>query len=215
MEPNRRNMDRSIRSGVVSAVVIGLVGAALAGPARAHEAHGHPAKLHEGTCAALGGVAFSLIGVGGTVDLDGSPVAATESVNPDRAFEVLRSETPLDASLDDLLAVPHALMVYESDEDLTAIACGDLGGNRLGDELAVGLAGVGESGHTGIALFEGDGDTTTARIFLGDDLAAIGGSGSDDDHSHEEDENHDDDEDHDDDHDEDHDDDEATPEVGA
>jgi hypothetical protein len=154
-----------------AAVGLFAVALAVAAPAAAHEAHGHPAKLHEGTCVDLGGVAFSLTGVGAEVDLEGTPVAPGEAVNPDRSSEVLRSETALDASLDDLLAVPHALMVYESDEDLSAIACGDLGGNRLGDELAVWLGGIGEEGHAGIALFAGAGDTTTARIFLGEALS--------------------------------------------
>ena len=165
-----------------AAVGLFTVALAVAAPATAHEAHGHPAKLHEGTCAELGGVVFSLTGVGGEVDPEGTPAAPGEAVNPDRAYEVLRSETLLDASLDDLLAVPHALMVYESDEDLSAITCGDLGGNRLGDELAVGLAAVGDSSHAGIALFEGEGETTTARIFLGDALASPESGGSTDHH---------------------------------
>ncbi len=169
------------RAGALLAVAT-MVGAALAAPAAAHEADGHPAKLHEGTCDELGGVAFGLNGVGAEVDLEGTPVAAGEAVNPDRAYQVMRSETALDASLDDLLAAPLALMVYESDEDLSAISCGDLGGNRLGDELAVGLGELGMSGHTGIALFEEEGGTTTVRIFLGHALSPIGASGSASDH---------------------------------
>ena len=57
--------------------------AAVGGTALAHEEHGHPARIHEGSCEALGPVAFRLNGVGGSVDLDNAPVATPTAVNPD------------------------------------------------------------------------------------------------------------------------------------
>lgn len=153
-----------------------LLGATLALPVAAHEADGHPARLHAGTCEELGRVAYSLNGVGAEVDLAGEPVDPGEAVNDDRADLMARSETELDAALDDLLEAPHALVIYESDEDLTVVSCGNLGGSRVGDELAVGLAAPGGSGQTGIALLEGEGGATRVRIFLGDaDAEGTGG----------------------------------------
>ena len=64
--------------------------AGAAGPPRRHRPHvahaadGHPAKIHEGTCEALGRVAFPLTGVGATVGLEQTPIATPAPVNPKR-----------------------------------------------------------------------------------------------------------------------------------
>ncbi len=167
-----------------AAAVLGLAGAcsAVAVPAaHAHEAHGHPAKLHAGSCADLGRVVASFNGVGGEVDVDGNPVPPTEAVNPQSAYQVMRSETETGLSLDDLLAAPHALMIYESDEDLTGIACGNVGGARFGDELAVGLGEINRPGHVGIALFEDDDDGLDVTIYVGHALSPVSAGGAIDD----------------------------------
>src|SRR5215218_4237508 len=78
--------------------------AAVAGPALAHEEHGHPTRIHEGSCEALGPVAFRLNGVGGSVDLDKAPVATPTAVNPDASYQVMISETTIDGTIEDLLA---------------------------------------------------------------------------------------------------------------
>ena len=44
-------------AGAYVAAVVMLAGS---GSTLAHEAHGHPARIHEGTCEALGPVAFRL-----------------------------------------------------------------------------------------------------------------------------------------------------------
>jgi len=175
-----------IRAVAPAAALVGALAVLAAGTALAHTEHGHPAKIHAGSCEDLGAVAFALNGVGGTVDVDGKPVEQAEAVNPDTAYQVLRSETELDATIDDVLAAPHALMVYASDEDMSAISCGNLGGARIGDELAVGLAAVGAGGHSGIALFEDSADapgTVTVTVYIGHALEPAGGhSGMDDGH---------------------------------
>ena len=68
--------------------------------------------------------------------------------------------------------------IYESDEAMDdEIACGTIGGALTaqmagmvmpGDELAIGLAEVNDSGHSGIAFFAADGPKSTLRIFLMD-----------------------------------------------
>lgn len=169
-------IDQFVRAGAVLGLAATLVVAA-APAGDAHEAHGHPAKLHEGSCADLGRVVATFNGVGGEVDLAGNPVAQAEAVNPDSAYQVMRSETESDLSLDDILAAPHALMVYESDEDLTGIACGNLGGARLGDELAVGLAEINTPGHVGLALFEADDAGLDVTIYVGHALSPVSAGG--------------------------------------
>src|SRR5829696_7071921 len=90
------------------------------GATLAHEAHGHPARIHEGSCEALGAVAFRLNGVGGSVDVEGAPIATPTAVNDPAAPEVVLSETAIDAPLETLLGADYAIMVYESDEEMSA-----------------------------------------------------------------------------------------------
>ena len=166
-------------------------------PALAHEEHGHPARIHEGSCQELGPVAFRLNGVGGSVDLDNAPVATPMAVNSDSAYQVMVSETTIDGTIEDLLAVEHAVMIYESDEAMDAIACGNVGGALNGETLVTGLAEAGVPGHIGFALFRPEGDQTDVLVILGHGLAPISASGAQaaDGHADEDDVMHDDEED--------------------
>ena len=155
------------------------------GSALAHEEHGHPTRIHEGTCEELGPVAFRLNGVGGSVDLDNAPVATPTAVNSDAAYQMLTSETMIDGTIEELLAGDHAVMIYESDEVMDAIACGNVGGALNGNRLVTGLAEVGMPGHIGFALFRSQGDQTDVLVILGHGLAPISASGADaDDEDH-------------------------------
>jgi hypothetical protein len=149
-----------------------------AGTASAHAADGHPAKIHEGTCKALGPVAFSLTGVGASVDLDDNPIATPQPVNEDAAFEVATSQTTIDTSFDDLLASDHAIMLYEDDDGMAAIACGNLGGAMMGDTLVVGLGESGMPGHVGFALLTPNGDKTDVTLLVGENLDPLSASGA-------------------------------------
>lgn len=160
-------------------------GMAGAGTASAHAADGHPAKIHEGTCQALGPVAFSLTGVGATVDLEENPIATPQPVNEEAAIEVATSQTTIDSSLDELLAGEHAIMVYEDDEGMAAIACGNLGGAMMGNTLVVGLGEAGMPGHAGFALLAPNGDRTDVTILLGEDLAPLSAAAAEG-HQHDE-----------------------------
>ena len=156
-----------------------LVIAMLTGPgsALAHEEHGHPARIHEGSCQELGPVAFRLNGVGGSVDVDNAPVATPTAVNADSAYQVMVSETTIDGTIDDLLAGEHVVMIYESDEAMDAIACGNIGGALNGETLVTGLAEAGVPGHMGFALFRPEGDQTDVLVIFGHGLAPISASG--------------------------------------
>ena len=166
------------------AVALGVI-AAVAGPALAHEEHGHPTRIHEGSCQALGPVAFRLNGVGGSVDLDNLPIATPTAVNSDAAYQMLISETTIDGTIEDLLAGEHAVTIYESDEVMDAIACGTVGGALSGDTLVTGLAEVGVPGHIGFAFFRSEGDQTLVLVVLGHGLAPVSaaGAGAGEDHA--------------------------------
>jgi hypothetical protein len=157
---------------VVSALLAGL------SPVLAHEEHGHPARIHEGSCQELGPVAFSLNGVGGSVDVNNAPVATPTAVNADLAYQVMISETTIDGTIEDLLAGEHAVLIYESDEAMDAIACGNVGGALNGETLVTGLAEAGVPGHIGFALFRPEGDQTDVLVILGHGLAPISVSGA-------------------------------------
>ena len=177
------------------AVALGVV-ALGAGSVLAHEEHGHPTRIHEGTCEALGPVAFRLNGVGGSVDVDNAPVATPTAVNSDSAYQVLISETTIDGTIEDLLTGDHVVMIYESDEAMDALACGNVGGALSGDSLVTGLAEAGVPGHIGFALFRSEGNQTTVLMILGHGLApvsALGAAGEN--HADEDDTAHDDTED--------------------
>jgi hypothetical protein len=152
--------------------------AAIAGPVLAHEEHGHPTRIHDGSCEALGPVAFRLNGVGGSVDQDNVPVGTPTAVNPDTTYQMLISETTIDGTIEDLLASEHAVMIYESDEAMDAIACGNVGGALSGNTLVTGLAEVGVPGHIGFALFRSEGDQTVVLVALGHGLAPVSASGA-------------------------------------
>jgi hypothetical protein len=146
--------------------------------ALAHEEHGHPARIHEGSCQELGPVAFRLNGVGGSVDVDNAPVATPVAVNTDSAYQVMVSETTIDGTIEDLLAGEHAVMIYESDEAMDAIACGTVGGALKGETLVTGLAEAGVPGHIGFALFRPEGDQTDVLVIIGHGLAPVSASGA-------------------------------------
>lgn len=145
--------------------------------ALAHEAHGHPARIHSGTCENLGGVAFRLNGVGGEVDAEGAPVATPVAENPKGAYQVMLSETMIDGSVADLLQGEHAVMIYESDEEMQAIACGNLGGASLDGTLVTGLAEARIPGHLGFAVFAPEGDKTLVTVMIGHGMAPVSASG--------------------------------------
>src|SRR5215217_4882876 len=189
----RRARGRWWAVGSYLGVVVALAGA---GSALAHEAHGHPARIHEGTCEALGPVAFRLNGVGGSVDQDGVPIATPTAVNIPAAHEVVLSETLIDASVADFLTSEHAVMVYESDEEMTAITCGNVGGVMLDHTLVTALAESGVPGHLGFALFRPEGEGTVVSLYLAHGLAELSAASSgadtqaEDDHAYEDKDDH-------------------------
>jgi hypothetical protein len=168
-----------------SAALAGMMSLAMIGDASAHAEHGHPARIHNGTCESLQGVAYRLNGVGGSVDAEGAPVATPTAVNPETAYQVMTSDTVIDATIDDLLNGDHAIMIYESDEAMDAIACGNVGGAMTGDQLIVGLGEARIPGHLGFALFTPDGDQTDVTVIIGHAMAPVSASGVVDDHDHE------------------------------
>jgi len=170
-------------------VVSGLTVSADSRGTSAHgDASAHPAHIHAGTCVTLGDVVFPLSNVGGEMmDAAGTPVAMKET-GPTTAIPVGVSVTTVAADLNTIIAGGHAINIHESAENIgNYIACGDIGGNVMGSDLAIGLGELNDSGYSGAAWLHDNGDgTTTVSVFLteshgeegpaqGDATAAAGG----------------------------------------
>jgi hypothetical protein len=118
----------------------------------------HPSHIHAGSCA----------------ELDPAPEFPLNDVvvtEPGGAVEV--ATTTVNTTIDVLLADPHAIVVHSSAEDMaTYIACGDLAGPVVDGQLIVGLYGLNDSNHDGIAVLEAieDGGTvvTVYLLYTGD-----------------------------------------------
>ena len=130
----------------------------------------HPAHIHTGTCAELDpNPAFPLNSVSlprGDNDevVNAGDLRGTLSVQP-----VETSESQAGISLEDLLSSEsYAINVHESAENIqNYIACGDIGGFVVEGKLSISLQSQNNSGRSGIAILEEDGDNVNVTILLG------------------------------------------------
>ncbi|MEA2528302.1 MAG: hypothetical protein QOF73_5529 [Thermomicrobiales bacterium] len=149
-------------------VVTGLVVGYGARGTSAHEGDEHPAHIHSGTCATLGDVVYPLSNVGTpTTDASGTPIA-TMSMGAATGIPVDVSITVVPADLNTIVSGEHTINIHESAENIgNYIACGDIGGEMLGSDLAIGLGELNDSGYSGVAWLHDNGDgSTTVSVFL-------------------------------------------------
>ncbi|MGH2562289.1 MAG: SH3 domain-containing protein [Thermomicrobiales bacterium] len=132
-----------------------------------------PAIISAGTCDQLDtAITYDLFEIvpGGQADEDASDTTGAATGIP-----VSQSTTTVRVGLGDLLTTPHAVVIRASADDDTPIVCGDIGGVRVGDDLAVGLRDVSGSGYGGIAWLRGQDGSTLAYVFL---APGLGGAAS-------------------------------------
>lgn len=173
---------------LIATMVVGSVGpGSLTAQAQDEEDEPHPAHIHDGSCANLGGIAFPLndvtydgmttgnMAMGGTPTADSSmstPMAMGETVGSASAVPLETSVTLVDVPLAQIADGQHAINVHLSAEEIdTYIACGDIGGQMLGDMLVIGLGELNDSEVVGIAVLEGMGNQTQVGLFLMDQEA--------------------------------------------
>jgi hypothetical protein len=122
---------------------------------------GHPAHIHSGTCDTLGDVVYPLNAVAGSAPASNGAIPVELSV------------TRVEASLQEILATPHAINVHESTENIgNYIACGNVAGAPSGQDLFIGLGELNNSGQSGIAWLHDNGDgSTTVSVFLAEGLS--------------------------------------------
>jgi hypothetical protein len=127
-----------------------------------------PALISTGTCENLDPVeTYDLFDVvpGGTTDDE-----EAETVGAATGIPVSQSVTTVRVSLGDLLTTPHAIVLQAGEDDDTPIVCGDIGGLRVGDDLAIGLRDISSSGYGGIAWLRGQNGSTLTYVFVAPSL---------------------------------------------
>ena len=122
------------------------------------------AEIIQGACDnADGTTVFELLEVSDADGVVGVPPAAL----------VARSVTTVRSPLDDLIGERHSIAVRVSATDPTLVACGEIGGIRDGDELAVGLRERNDSGFSGISVIRGADESSLVYLYLGRGLSTI------------------------------------------
>ena len=112
----------------------------------------HPSHIHAGDCSMPGEVVVPLSDVG---------VVGNDAQGAEAHTHVDIGRSTVDLALADILAADHSIMVHQSADDGTAIACGSIGGHDVDGSFLVGISPVGDSGYAGIAWLTDNGDGTT------------------------------------------------------
>ena len=181
----RTDMNIARRIAVVAGTV--LLGLSTMAPVAAHGGTQHPVTINAGSCRALDEIVLPLGDAGDQLPVDGEP-AASDPVGAETAVQVDGSITSVQLPLADLIAGDYAVVVHASADEIdSGVACGDVGGRMVGENLLpIGLAQVDESGTSGIAVLEDNGDgTTRVSVFVTKESAG-------DDHDHDDDNGNDD-----------------------
>jgi hypothetical protein len=133
----------------------------------------HPGHIHSGTCDELGDVVFPLEdatsgGMGMGTPMAGMDMGAMATPGAGMGGGTYRSVTEVEAALDDILAAEHAINFHESAENIeNYVACGDLTGTPEDGMLEIELEELNDSGISGQAMLEDNGDgTTTVTVEL-------------------------------------------------
>jgi len=151
-------MKWSVLRSVLVVALLALVPVLTAGGATAQEpvAASHPSHVHAGSCAELDpNPAYPL-----------NDVAAVTPGADASAIEV--GTTTIAVTLTDLLASPYAINVHASAAEIaTYIACGDIAGPVVDDQLIIPLREQNESGYSGLAVLASVDAGTSITVYLG------------------------------------------------
>lgn len=131
----------------------------------------HPAHIHNGTCDDLDpNPAQPLNDITPYVNEDDDDEDANNPQGTLTAPMMLRSETDVEMSLDDILSESHAINIHESADNIqNYIACGDIGGivvDEDGGTLPIAISPLNDSGIYGVAFLTDDGDNTNVKVWL-------------------------------------------------
>lgn len=164
----------TLRNIAVAGLVAGSFGMAGAGVALAQDeepAASHPIHIHVGTCEELDPNPLApLDNMVPRINEDAEDESANQPLGVLTAPNVLiTGSEEIDVAWEDMLAESHAINVHLSDEDVqTYIACGDIGGVVVDDQMIVALQPLNDSGYMGLAIFhqDGDGNVDVPSVYL-------------------------------------------------
>ncbi|MDQ3043551.1 MAG: plastocyanin/azurin family copper-binding protein [Chloroflexota bacterium] len=117
------------------------------------------ARVHAGTCAALGDDLPSIEATTHTA------TTAERTIGAQSAVSIEATTVTLESPLAELIAGDYAIDVYADESPRSGSVCGDIGGLIVDDELVVGLRQRGGSTNAGIALLRGDGERTEITVY--------------------------------------------------
>ncbi len=152
----------------LSALLLGGMAAGGVVMAQDQQVPAHPANVLAGTCDNLDPVPKAQLSHVTVQVNDGEEQDANTPRGVLTASRVLLSSTEdVELPLEDILSSAHSISIYLSDAEIdTPIACGEIGGIVVDENLYFGLWPMNDSGYSGIAHLTEDGDNTTFDIFL-------------------------------------------------
>ncbi|MBX3071221.1 MAG: SH3 domain-containing protein [Thermomicrobiales bacterium] len=122
------------------------------------------AEIIEGSCdTASGDSVFELLDVEADEGMTAVPPAALMG----------RSVTTVESSLANLVDTRHSVVIRASIDDPSIVACGEIGGNQQGDELAAGIRERNNSGFSGVSILRGTNGSTLVYLYLARGLSTV------------------------------------------
>ena len=135
-----------------------------------------PVAIHQGTCAnPTAEPAYKIGDIRGFIDSNNQVIPRSQYMGTLTTPPVLTSGVGIAPKLDDLLgSTPYVILVHKSADDYTTyIACGELGGPIVNDQLVLALRPLNDSGYYGLAILSrpgaalgGSNNGTTGNIYL-------------------------------------------------
>jgi hypothetical protein len=135
------------------------------------------AAIHQGSCQAPVEQEIASLGsFGEPTDENGAPIQ-TQGIQTGPAL-LQAAADGVEFNLTDTLASGEAyvILVHQSPEQYsTYLACGELAGPLVNNNLAVGLRPLNNAGFAGVVTLSGDGGTLSSTAYLMSDLLALSG----------------------------------------
>ncbi len=164
---------QSLRSLALGSLMVGSLAlgsfAVAAAQDTATAGPSHPAFIESGDCTKLDSNPVATLNPVERHVSDSKDDTANQVVGTLTATPVLFSlSDKLDLKFDDMLSESHSVTIHESQDNIqNYLACGEIGGIVVDDELVVALHPLSDSGYTGIAILTKDGDgNVDVKVYL-------------------------------------------------